>query len=349
MNLKSIRWRLPLSYAAIALLAALALGSVMLLVLNDYYTRQEHENLLGNAQSLQPIVEQALQAEVSPATLQDIVKNLSFLSQTRIRILDAQGKSLADSGVPDPNQMVSISAGESNSILLSGSTNVHPATGSGIISQTAPTPQTGQALGTTGTVITASVGSTVVALSASPYGYSFVSAPSSPSNNRRSGQVVSLPLSRSLGMLEISKGPAYGQDILRSVILAWAGAGVVAVLLAVLAGWVASRQVTQPILILTNVTQRMESGELSSRINLPEKESTAEFQALAHSFNSMAQRVENTISALRTFVADAAHELHTPLTALHTNLELAVNENDVAHRSLFLERARNRVDAWKPW
>jgi signal transduction histidine kinase len=100
--------------------------------------------------------------------------------------------------------------------------------------------------------------------------------------------------------------------------------------------------VTHPILILTNVTQRMESGDLSNRVNLPEKGSAAEFQTLAHSFNSMAQRVENTISMLRAFVADAAHELHTPLTALHTSLELAADETDATQHSLFLERAQEQ-------
>ena len=42
MNFASIRWRLPASYAAVALLAALLLGSLMLLVLNGYYSRQEY-------------------------------------------------------------------------------------------------------------------------------------------------------------------------------------------------------------------------------------------------------------------------------------------------------------------
>ena len=54
MNRNSIRWRLPASYAVIALVAALSLGSFMLLALRSYYADQEHTYLLGNAIALQP-------------------------------------------------------------------------------------------------------------------------------------------------------------------------------------------------------------------------------------------------------------------------------------------------------
>jgi signal transduction histidine kinase len=93
---------------------------------------------------------------------------------------------------------------------------------------------------------------------------------------------------------------------------------------------------------LKEATQRMEGGNLSVRVALPGARSAAEFQALAVSFNGMAQRVEGTVSTLQAFVADAAHELHTPLTALHTNLELASGEGDPARCALHLERARDQ-------
>ena len=64
----------------------------------------------------------------------------------------------------------------------------------------------------------------------------------------------------------------------------------------------------------------MAEGDLSVRSTLQCRD---EFGALAHTFNSMAERVENTVITLKRFVADAAHEINTPITALRTNLELA--------------------------
>jgi signal transduction histidine kinase len=341
MNLRSIRWRLPFSYALIALLAALALGSVMLLVLSGYYARQEQAYLLGNAQAIQPLVEQALQPDSAQgASLQQMINGLAFLSQTRIRILDSQGKMVVDSGVPDSNQVVALSGLPAGTFILSttGETSAGTAVVSGSVGQIGGvTPSENVVVGG---VPDAQI-STTLPVSASPYGYA-ISSTSTSGTLRRSSQKVTLPLSASLGMLEMSNGPAYGWEILRSVSLAWAGAGLVATLLAGLAGWFASRRFTHPVLALTDTTLRMEAGNLSTRAALPGKHQAAEFQTLAHSFNAMAQRVENTVSTLRAFVADAAHELRTPLTALHTNLELARQEPDASRQSLYLEAAQKQ-------
>lgn len=85
-----------------------------------------------------------------------------------------------------------------------------------------------------------------------------------------------------------------------------------------------SRKFSAPLENLTHTTAKMAAGDLSARANVERQD---EFGLLAGSFNQMADTVEAKVAALRRFVADAAHELGTPLTALHTNLELVDDQH----------------------
>ncbi|MCA9926067.1 MAG: HAMP domain-containing histidine kinase, partial [Anaerolineales bacterium] len=137
-----------------------------------------------------------------------------------------------------------------------------------------------------------------------------------------------------------SQGPAYGRSILRSVAVGWVVAGIVAVLIAALVGWFAARRLIQPLLALTGTTTRMAEGDLTVRTDM---QRTDELGQLGRAFNQMAERVETTVTTLRHFVADAAHELNTPLTALHTNLELAQQHTTDPQQTTRLARAQTQT------
>jgi signal transduction histidine kinase len=346
MNRNSIRWRLPASYAVIALLAALSLGFVMLLVLRDYYANQERRYLNGNATALQPIIAQILQSDLPDASLQDQINGLAFLSQTQIRLLDVNGNTLADSGVPDSNQVVAVSAGMPVSGNVMFSEPVNPPADKGAIliyksDESLPLPPN---VLFEKQIPPGKSADIILPVSASPYGYGFVARTDSDPSRRSSQSMTVLLIAadgRKLGVLEFSNGPSYGADVISSVRLAWIIASVFAIAIAALAGWFVSKRVTQPVLALEDATHRMEKGDLSVRVNLQD-ETQQEFLSLADSFNGMAEQVERTVSTLREFVADAAHELHTPLTALQTNIELAREEETVSARSLYLSRAQEQ-------
>jgi len=350
MNRNSIRWRLPASYGIIALLAALSLGSLMLLALKSYYADQEHRYLLGNAIALQPVLAEILQSDVSEVLIRDQINGLAFLSHTQIRLLDADGYSIADSGIPTNKQFVAVSGGGKGVFPFFGSGPAE-APGAGMpsviyvnngddASNTIPFNAFNKEIPYSGPAPEEDI---VLSVSASPYGYGFV-AQSDFDPTRRSSQAVSVPLitsdGRKLGTLEFSNGPSYGADVINSVTSAWLVASIFAIAIAALAGWFMSKRVTGPVLVLENATRQMEQGDLSVRVDLQD-ERQQEFLSLAHSFNGMAEQVEQTVSTLRAFIADAAHELHTPLTALRTNLELADGENASA-RSLYLSRAQEQ-------
>jgi signal transduction histidine kinase len=348
MNRNSIRWRLPASYGVIALLAALSLGSFMLLVLRSYYADQEHKYLIGNAIALQPVLEQVLQSDRSGKSVQDQINGLAFLSQVQIRLLDISGNAIADSGVPDKKQFVAVSGAAKATVPFFASgpaeapqehmpTIIYVNNGEyspSMIPFSKEIPYSGPA----------PEEDIFLAVSASPYGYGFV-AQEDFYPNRRSSQVVSVPLTATdgsqLGTLEFSNGPSYGAEVINSVTIAWLVASVFAITIAALAGWFMSKRVTRPVLALEQATRQMEHGNLRARVDLPQ-ERQQEFLSLANSFNGMAEQVEQTVATLREFVADAAHELHTPLTALQANIELARDEKNSSERTRYLARAHEQ-------
>lgn len=346
MNQNSIRWRLPISYALIAFLAALTLGSVMLLVLREYYANQEREYLLNNATALKPILEQALQSDLSKSNLERQINGLAFLSRAQIRLLDENGNEIVNSGEPELNQTLTVSgvptfaeimftipavppAGSAPALIYRGDENLPPQR---VTIEHSILPTEGEV-------------DVLLSVSPSPYGYGF-SAQHNPDSLRRSSQIVAIPLTaldgNLLGTLEFSNGPNYGADVVESVALAWLIASLFAITIAALAGWFVSKQVTTPVLILESATRKMKQGDLATRIQLP-NEKQSEFLSLANSFNGMAEQVERTVFTLRAFIADAAHELHTPLTALQTNLELAANESNASSLRLYLSRASEQT------
>jgi signal transduction histidine kinase len=140
-----------------------------------------------------------------------------------------------------------------------------------------------------------------------------------------SDAAVTLPLTvdnRVVGQAELSEGPAFGQAIRETLQQALLIGGLAALVVAALAAVVAARQVTRPLLSLGAAADEMARGNLRARAP---GSKLAEIDRLASRFNTMAGRLATTIedleserAALRRFIADASHELRTPLTALKT-------------------------------
>ena len=98
--------------------------------------------------------------------------------------------------------------------------------------------------------------------------------------------------------------------------LLWAGIGAAA--LGVVLVWLLSRRALAPLQSLGSTARRLGRGDLSQRA---EDAGPNEIRQLAHSFNVMAEGLEEAERLRRNLTADVAHELRTPLSNIQGYLE----------------------------
>lgn len=106
--------------------------------------------------------------------------------------------------------------------------------------------------------------------------------------------------------------------------LAWLLCGTSAISL-LLAWWGSGRlanEALSPVKALSQTAETVSGQTLSTRLTLSSPYD--EFQRLAHTFNGMLDRLQQVFEGQRRFVADAAHELKTPLTAMKGNFEVSL-------------------------
>ncbi len=102
-------------------------------------------------------------------------------------------------------------------------------------------------------------------------------------------------------------------------------AGPIALVLASLAGYALAGLSLRPV-----ETMRRRAAAISAETpgeRLPVPETGDEVERLGETLNAMLERLEDALERERDFVADAGHELRTPLALLRTELELALRHS----------------------
>jgi signal transduction histidine kinase len=105
----------------------------------------------------------------------------------------------------------------------------------------------------------------------------------------------------------------------RRVWVALAGVAAVVLSVVVLVGFALARSTTRPMRALEQATTAVARGQLEARA--PTDQGPPEVRRLAGAFNDMAARLGRLLDTQQAFVADASHQLRTPLTALRLRLE----------------------------
>ncbi|HEY5144048.1 MAG TPA: HAMP domain-containing sensor histidine kinase [Solirubrobacteraceae bacterium] len=124
----------------------------------------------------------------------------------------------------------------------------------------------------------------------------------------------------------------------------WIGLGIIGgivLALGLVAGSIIARRVSRPILALDRAARRVAEGDLTARARV---EGSAEQQDLARTFNGMTERISLLLAAQREFVADASHQLRTPLAGLRLRLEEARAEPTTPTQREDLDAGLSEVD-----
>ena len=95
---------------------------------------------------------------------------------------------------------------------------------------------------------------------------------------------------------------------------------------------------------LDRLRQRLLSRRPYDLSPIDVREVPEEIAPLIAAFNDLMDRLAQNLKVQERFIADAAHQMRTPLAGLRTQLELALRQSDPAEMRANLERIRTGVD-----
>jgi two-component system, OmpR family, sensor kinase len=125
---------------------------------------------------------------------------------------------------------------------------------------------------------------------------------------------------RPVGAVRVTQSVDAVQTEVRKDALALVGVGAAALVLGLGVAWLLAGFLSRPLASLARTARRVGAGDLDARA--PET-GPGEQREVARAFNEMASRLKEALEAQRDFVANASHQLRTPLTGLRLRIEAA--------------------------
>lgn len=326
---RSLKVQLPYAFATMSLITTSLIGLVLYIIIWNYYSGLEVRNLDTNIHDLVNNltgIARAIDIDVEDSIddYGDIFQGQSeltaFLIQSRVKIMDSDHEIIADSGSPSESWTIPLSQLQSNE-SIPGITDLE---------------------------------NNAININKDPAAFSIRGSPAIlgfpllhdavQEYDRRSELVVEAPFLSNegdiLGYVEISESPNYSREIIVNVMRGLLVASLIGITVAHAFGFFMGRYMAKPLLDLQEVATEMKKGNFEIRSTIQDPE---ELASLSETFNQMAAQIQQNIDTLRQFVSDAAHEIRTPLTALHADLNLAMSEKSLDKVKPMVDRSLEQI------
>ena len=144
--------------------------------------------------------------------------------------------------------------------------------------------------------------------------------------------------------MRITKNVQQVNDNVRNVTLGLIAIGIAGLAAGLLLAFGLAGSLSRPLTRLAKTAKDLGEGDLSARAG--DVRGPREIEELGRSFDEMAHRVERSVQAQREFVANASHQLRTPLTAMKLQIEGAITDatsDEVRERLLAADREVDRL------
>lgn len=141
--------------------------------------------------------------------------------------------------------------------------------------------------------------------------------------------------------IQVAERVTARDEFARQIILRMVVPQGILILLAAFAVWYGVGRGLAPLSTLRREIESRSHRDLSA---LPEEQAPQEVRPLIHAMNDLLARVGTAISAQQRFIADAAHQLRTPIAGLKTQTELALRQSQLGHVDDTLRQLRTATE-----
>jgi signal transduction histidine kinase len=355
----SLRWKLAGSYALLILLSVTLMGALALYFVQRYVESQGGEYLRANARAVAEQAQRFLEPQLRHMALQNLASTSAFLGDARVQILAADHTVYADSGDPGrPDVFLWL--------IPSGLAEIDTRPRA-LAPYIFPMPQGAEESGTIHPRqilpmfrnLPLGTSHMYARRMLTPWGWRFVfeedaqeQASGVAFRPLRRQLTVTLPVGDEkapLGYVQMSTPLALSSQAIGTMRDAVFVSGIGSLIIAVVFGLFMGKALSDPLRALASTARRMSDGDLAARAAVGRRD---EIGDLAGQLNAMAANLETSFrelreerDALKRFIADASHELRTPVTALATFNELLQGSaaSDSAARREFLEESQAQI------